>query len=175
MQASLVITLIGTDRPGIVARVAALAADSGASWQQSKMARLGGKFAGIVRLDVPGESLEALERSLGQMQSEGLRLTIERGAPQVDLRCISLELVGCDRCGIVRDVSSALARHGVGIHEFDTEVASASMSGEQLFRMHAEILLPEDTVLAALRADLEAIADELMVDLTVDTGSTRST
>ena len=49
------------------------------------------------------------------------------------------------------------------------------MSGEQLFRMHAEILLPEDTVLAALRADLEAIADELMVDLTVDTGSTRST
>ncbi len=86
MQASLVVTLIGTDRPGIVARLAALAADSGAGWQQSKMARLAGKFAGIVRLEVPAESLEALERSLGQLQSEGLRLTIERGAAQVEPR-----------------------------------------------------------------------------------------
>ncbi len=42
------------------------------------------------------------------------------------------------------------------------------MSGEQLFRVHAEVLLPDDTVLAALREDLEAIADELMVDLTVE-------
>src|SRR5262245_36025061 len=168
MQASLVVTLIGTDRPGIVARLAALAADSGAGWQQSKMARLAGKFAGIVRLEVPTESLEALERSLGQLQSEGLRLTIERGAAQVEPRLISLDLVGCDRIGIVRDISSALARHGVGIHELETEVESASMSGEQLFRVHAEVLLPDDTVLAALREDLEAIADELMVDLTVE-------
>ena len=94
--------------------------------------------------------------------------TIERGAAQVEPRLISLDLVGCDRIGIVRDISSALARRGVGIHELETEVESASMSGEQLFRVHAEVLQPDDTVLAALREDLEAIADELMVDLTVE-------
>ena len=68
MQASLVVTLIGTDRPGIVGRLAALAADNGAGWQQSKMARLAGKFAGIVRLEVAGDSLRYVVR--GKMNKE---------------------------------------------------------------------------------------------------------
>ena len=52
---SLVVTLLGTDRPGIVARLAKVAADAGASWQESKMARLAGKFAGVVRLALPAD------------------------------------------------------------------------------------------------------------------------
>jgi glycine cleavage system regulatory protein len=169
MHESLVVTLIGADRPGIVARLAALAAENGASWQESKMARLAGKFAGIVRLDVPEETLADLEQALARLDAEGLKLTVERGAAQPARRRMALELIGHDRPGIVREISAALARHGVSIDELDTEIESASMSGEQLFSARLELLLPDEAVLAELRDDLESIADELMVDLTVET------
>jgi glycine cleavage system regulatory protein len=168
---SLVVTLLGTDRPGIVAQLAKAAADTGASWQESKMARLAGKFAGVVRFEVPADSLAALERAITKLDAEGLKLTVERGAPQSELHGLSIDLVGLDRPGIVRDVSAALARHRVNIDELDTEVASASMSGEPLFHARVHVLLPRDVNLEALRRDLEAIADELMVDLTLDPGT----
>lgn len=165
---SLVLTLIGTDRPGIVARLAEIAASHGAGWEESKMARLAGRFAGIVRLEAAPDSIDALEHALAPLAAEGLRLTLDRGtttpAPE---RVGALELLGHDRQGIVRDISAVLARYGVGIDELDTEVESASMSGEQMFRAQAELRLPGDVRLDALRADLEAIADELMVELRV--------
>lgn len=176
MRESLVVTLVGTDRPGIVARLAALAAQHGAGWQESKMARMAGQFAGILRLDVPAESLEALEQSLNALRSEGLQLTVEHGAAMTTLpqpKGAALELIGHDRQGIVRDISAVLAQHRVSIDELDTDVESASMSGEQMFRMRAHVLLPDDTALDALCADLEAIADELMVEFSVDGESSR--
>lgn len=171
MRESLVLTVIGADRPGIVARLASLAGACDASWQGSRMARLAGQFAGIVRLDVPGESYAALERSLQALESEGLQVAIGRdtaAGPAQGRPGIALDLVGHDRDGIVRDISAILARHGVSIDELETEVEDASMSGERLFRARAHLLLPDDIALEGLRADLETIADELMVDLTLD-------
>lgn len=169
---SLVVTLIGADRPGIVARLAEVAVTHGAGWEESKMARLAGHFAGIVRLEAPAESIAALEQSLTGLASEGLKLTIDHGAstPRPE-RVAALELLGHDRQGIVRDISTVLARYGVGIDELETEIESASMSGEQMFRARAELRLPADVRLEALCVDLEALADELMVELSVDAGA----
>lgn len=171
MHESLVVTLIGADRPGIVARLAQLAADCDAGWAESKMARLAGRFAGIVRLDVSAESLDELERALDVLRAEGLRLSVERGAAAAGAEspgAVVIELIGHDRHGIVRDISAVLTRHGVTIDELDTEVRSASMSGEQMFHARAHALLPDGIELGTLRADLEAIADELMVELSLD-------
>ncbi len=167
----LVLTVIGADRAGIVADLARIAGDCGAGWQQSRMARLAGQFAGIARLDVPEAQYETLERSLRELESEGLEVTIARDssvAGPAEAQRSALELVGHDRDGIVRDVSAVLARHGVSIEELDTGVEDASMSGERLFRARADLALPGDVSLEALRADLEKIADELMVDLSLD-------
>ncbi len=171
MRVSLVVTLVGADRPGIVARLAELVGASDASWQESRMARLAGQFAGIVRVDAPEASVEALEHSLRDLESEGLQITIGRDtdlAPPHGRHGIALDLVGHDREGIVRDISAVLARHSVSIDELETQVEDASMSGERLFRARARLLLPADIALEALRADLETIADELMVDLNLD-------
>ena len=48
-------TVIGRDRPGLVQRLASLVADHGGNWLESRMSRLGGEFAGILRLTVPLE------------------------------------------------------------------------------------------------------------------------
>ena len=170
MTASLVVTLNGVDRPGVVARVADRARACGASWQESRFAHLAGRFAGVVLLEVPETSKDALERALAELEGADLHVTVERGAARrpSDSPRLELELVGQDRPGIVRDVSAVLARHGVNIEELETEVESASMSGELLFRARAGLALPESANIEALRADLERLANELMVDLHVD-------
>lgn len=76
-----------------------------------------------------------------------------------------LELVGHDRPGIVRDISAVLARHGLSIDALETACENASMSGEPLFRARAELAVPAGIGLAGVRSDLEALANELMVDL----------
>src|SRR5690606_3369450 len=117
MTVPLVVTLNGGDRPGVVARVAGRARACGASWNESRFAHLAGRFAGVVRLDVPDDSLAALERALRELDTADLHVIVERGetaAPSARPR-LELELLGQDRPGIVRDVTAVLARHSVNI------------------------------------------------------------
>lgn len=171
MNASLVITLIGTDRPGLVNALAARAAACGANWLESSMAQLGGKFAGIVRLEIAEADAGKLEAVLRELESEGLRLTIERGAaaPAAGAsHTTKLALVGHDRPGIVREISAALARHGASISKLETACENASFSGEPLFRASIEVQVPASVQPAVLKAELEALANELMVDLNLE-------
>ena len=77
-----------------------------------------------------------------------------------------LEIVGHDRPGIVRQISHTLANHAVNVEELETECASAAMSGETLFKARAHLAIPASTSLPTLRAQLEKIAADLIVDIT---------
>ena len=170
MNASLIVTLIGADRPGLVSALAARAAAEGANWLESSMAHLAGRFAGVVRLEIPQSQITALEASLRALEHEGLRVTIERGNTEsaVPARTLKLSLLGHDRPGIVREISAALARQGASISKLETRCENASFSGEQLFRADMEVTAPRGLNGPSLRSELEALANELMVDLTVE-------
>ena len=170
MRTSLVLTVIGDDKPGIVERVADLALSAGANWEESRMARLAGKFAGLLRVSVDEAHADALVRALHALDSSGLRIVVERtGEPTAAAaRTLRLDLVGNDRAGIVRDISRALARQGVNIEELETDVTSAPMTGEPLFRARAHLRVPPSATVSAVRDRLEALAGELMVDITLD-------
>jgi glycine cleavage system regulatory protein len=175
MNASLVVTLIGSDRPGLVSAVAARAAAAGANWMESSMAQLAGKFAGIVRLEVAEAAVGKLEAALRELEAEGLQLRIERGsapAAAAPRRLTTIELVGLDRPGIVSQISSVLARHGASIERLETACESASFSGEPLFRAHVEVFVPASVQPASLQTELEALANELMVDLKLEADTT---
>jgi len=168
MQIPLVMTLIGPDRTGLVEAVARAVAGHGGNWLESRMSRLGGEFAGILRIEVPAEGRPALLAALQQIP--GLTVTVrpdETGSAPPGARQVRLEIVGHDRPGIVRDISAALARAGVNVEEFSSEVASAPMSGETLFKAAARLQLPEHCPLAALQRDLEKIAADLLVDVSL--------
>ena len=77
----------------------------------------------------------------------------------------TLRVVGQDHPGIVHDISHALASRGISIDAFETETRAASMSGENLFVASANLQVPRSMSLEALRDALEALADELMVDI----------
>ncbi len=134
------------------------------------MARLAGKFAGIVLVAVPDESAEALIAELGPLGSQGLLdVTVERGADEApassDLTRLTLELVGADRPGIVHDISAALAARAVSIEELHTATREAPMVGGMLFEATAILLAPPSVPIAELQTVLEELANELMVDI----------
>ncbi len=174
MLTNLVMTLIGADQPGLVQLVAARVADHGGNWLESRMSHLGGQFAGIVRVEVPAEKADGLGRALQQLDSAGLRVVVQAEAgppPKTGGAPASLELVGQDRPGILRSISAVLAAHRVNVEELASECVSTPMGGGTLFQARAAVLVPEKVNLAALRADLEKIAADLMVDLKLQPGA----
>ena len=142
------------------------------------MARLAGKFAGLLRLSVEEDRADALASQLRQLETGGLKVVVERsgeaasfdsaqGGPDAS-RVISLEVLGHDHPGIVRDLARVLAQHQVNIEELETDVASAPMSGELLVRARASLSVPAAMTLDQLRGVLEAVASDIVVDLVLD-------
>jgi glycine cleavage system regulatory protein len=166
-MASLILTVVGPDRPGLVRVLSEAVAAHGGSWLESRMARLAGQFAGIVLVDAP----ESLLGDLRALEGQGLRIVVQSGEPAAAASAapaeprLALEVVGNDRPGIVRDVTRVLAESGINIEELTTGVASASFSGDTLFRATALLRAPSPAAVDAVRAGLEQLGNELMVDI----------
>lgn len=169
MDVALVLTIIGQDRPGIVESLARVVAAHDANWEESRMAHLANRFAGILRVTVSGAQADALTRALEALTSAGLRVTVERtgGAEEATApyHTLRLELLGNDRPGIVREISRCLAERGVNIEELETERVSAAMTGGDLFKAQATLRVPPAMTVEVLRKALESLANEMMVDL----------
>lgn len=170
MYVSLVMTIIGTDRPGLVGQLSAVIADHGGNWLESRMAHLGGQFAGILRIQAPVTQEQTLLAALQSLGTHGLSVHVQRdsaAAAPAGRRLAVIELVGHDRPGIVRQISQVLAQHQVNVEELVTHCASAPMSAEMLFHATVTVQLPESFPLGRLRLALEQIATDLMVDISV--------
>ena len=172
----LVLTLIGDDRAGLVNAIAAAVTNHGGNWERSQMAELAGKFAGIVLVTVPDERVDELTDALQPLRGL-LDVTVQRAhgatgefVADPDRRPrLLLDLLGTDRPGIVSDISAVLAAHDVNIESLVTATREAPMAGGLLFEATAELALRPGTDVEALRSALENLANELMVDLDLDT------
>lgn len=168
---SVVITLIGDDRSGLVDAISGVVADHGGNWDRSHLAELAGKFAGIVLVDVADDRVEDLLVALRRLEvDELLAITAERADRSSDDDAddtsahVSLELTGADHPGIVKQISHVLAGLGVSIDELETSVVPAPQ-GEKLFVARALLVVPAGMQPSAVRAALEDVAPDLMVDV----------
>ncbi|HEX5398668.1 MAG TPA: ACT domain-containing protein, partial [Verrucomicrobiae bacterium] len=126
MQIPLVMTLIGPDRTGLVESVARIVAGHNGNWLESRMSRLGGEFAGILRIMIPEEEKTPLLAALQKIHGLNVVVRVQPELlPTTPGRQRKLEIVGQDRPGIIREITSALARAGVNVEELSSEVISA--------------------------------------------------
>jgi glycine cleavage system regulatory protein len=168
---SLVLTVIGPDKPGLVERLSNTVLEHEGNWLESGLSRLGGKFAGIVLIDVPEPQVTPLTTALQALSGAGLKVAVEHSdepSATVDFQPLTLELIGHDKPGIVRDISKPLANRKINVEHLDTELVSGSMSAELLFKAEAALLAPPDVDTDELQSALEAIASDLMVDITLN-------
>ena len=147
----LVLTVIGDDRPGLVGELSAAIAAHQGNWLESSMSHLAGKFAGIVKVAVPAAQAEALKTALGKLAA--LKVTAESSAEK--------------SVPAGREVSQVLAKHSVNVEKLETHTASAPMSAETLFHCEADLAAAADIDTRALKAELEKLSDDLMVDISL--------
>jgi len=164
----LVLTILGPDRPGLVELVAGVIASHGGNWLESRMSHLAGKFAGILRAELPPDRVAAATAALATLESRGLKVIVEvaaRAGERAEDQRMDLDLVGLDSPGIVREISQLLAGNGVNVDELVTNRSSAPMSGEMMFEARARVRVPPSTDVAKLRSELERVASDLVVEV----------
>ncbi len=167
MKTSLVLTILGTDRTGLVGSVADRVAAHGGSWQESRMARLAGQFAGILRVECPTANREALEEDLRALKVLGLTVMIVHDPSEdIDHRAtLELEITGLDEPGIVKRITNTLTSLGANVEEWHTSLESAPMAGHLLFCTRGKVRVPDNLSAAQLIESLEAVGAGLTVDV----------
>ena len=162
---SLVITLIGDDKPGIVDCVAKVVRNHQGNWLGSRFAHMAGQFAGFVEINLPKENADKLVAELKNIS--GLHLhTVDTQQSETDrLEVASFSIMGNDKPGIVNEITSVLQQFNVNIIEFDSECISAPNWGNLMFQAEFKVAIPEDVQMDDIQNALEEITNDLVVDI----------
>jgi len=166
-MATLILSVIGSDRPGLTQALARAVLSAGGNWLESHLSRLGGLYVGSVRVELDADSVDCLRAAVLEVDAQGLEVRI---APAVEDRsaagdAVHFSLVGQDQPGIVHQVTKVLSDLDANIEAFDTRLSVGPHSGAPLFHMEARLRLPPSLRAETVQAALEAISAEIMVDI----------
>ncbi len=168
MANSLVLTICAHDRPGVMQLISKTITESGGNWLESRMARLGGQFAGIVRIESSEDNLSQLTENLQSLSSEGISVEIHDQGDLSDApytRCLRLDIYGNDRPGLVSQLTQAVSGAGANIEELNTSIESAAMAGHPIFHACGTVCVPDSTDEQELISAVEALSDDLNVEI----------
>lgn len=169
-MALFVLSVVGSDRPGLTRALAAAVLAAGGNWLESHLSRLGGLYVGSVLVAAPVEGGEALRAAVAAVDAAGLEVRLAPAAVEAEAptgEVLALSLVGQDQPGIVSQVTGVLSAQGANIESLETRVSAGAHSGAPLFHMDARLRLPPGLAAEAVQAGLEAISGEIMVDITL--------
>lgn len=165
---SLVLTVVGADRAGLVATVAEVVDAHGGNWERSELAELSGTFAGVIEVSVPSQRADELREALTVV--DGLvTVVVPTGSSAIAAaeRRLVVRVLGNDRPGIVREITAVLSGSGISIERMTTSSRDAAMSGGRLFDAAVTASLPESSDVDLVVSRLEDLATDIQVDVQV--------
>jgi glycine cleavage system transcriptional repressor len=168
-----VLTAVGRDRPGLVQKIASAIHESGANLEDSRMAILGGEFALILLLSGSADAVSKANERVRELGGElALRVFMDdtAKAPQGAFLPYRLKVSGFDHPGIVAAVTRVLASRAVNVASLESRVQYAPESGTPMFLLGAELQVPSEEVLGALRAELVATCEDESLEFTLERG-----
>ncbi len=172
MSRDLVLSAVGSDRPGIVEQLSEAIAATGCNIEQSRMARLAGEFAIILRVTGRPEAVGQLAAARADIEAAtGLSLLVRTseappGAGE-GLPC-RVEVVAMDQPGIVHEVTAFFARRGINIAELATDTYAAPHTGTPMFSLAMTVQLPVGVAPGELRQAFQSFCDAQMIDGTLE-------
>lgn len=163
------LTLIGPDRTGIVARMAGVVEANNGNWLDSRMIRMGGYFSGILRIALPEESISSFGGEVFRFMKEvGYQYSIQPAELQKQTQggsVAELELSGQDHPGIVHSIFDVFQKSGANVEELSTGLKAAPWSGTPVFEARARLNIPDNLSVDELQDTLESLAADLMVEV----------
>jgi len=176
VNTQLVLTVLCDDRPGVVGQLAQTISSNHGNWLESRMAQLAGKFAGILQVAVADTHEAQLREAITKLNDKGFKIVIETALPHIKPECreFSFSVVGSDRPGIVHEIAQAFAERNINMGELETACSSMPWSGEPLFEATGIIEVPKTVDMNELYDQLDKIADELAVDIRLESSTEKS-
>ncbi|MGB7982338.1 MAG: ACT domain-containing protein [Candidatus Nanopelagicales bacterium] len=161
---SLAVTVIGRDRPGIIAEVTGVVADLGGNLEDSSMTLLRGHFAWTLIADLAVDPTDLAGR-LAHLSADDLVVSVlpvgtDEGS--TDRAGYVLSVHGADQPGIVARVTSTVAAHGGNITDLSTRLGRGG-----LYLLVAEITLPPAVDVVGLGSELDRVGAQLGVGVTL--------
>jgi glycine cleavage system transcriptional repressor len=161
---SLAITVVGHDRPGIIAQAAEVLSECGMNLEDSSMTLLRGHFA-MTLICAGAADAGEVEAALQPMANGSLEVTVREVPDEPDLPPLGSSYLvtvhGADRLGIVARLAGVIAEAGGNVTDLTTRLSGS------LYVLLAEVDLPRSTDVEALQARLTKVSAELGVDTTM--------
>lgn len=172
MSNRLVITALGTDKPGIVNDLSQAVMEAGCNIEDSRMAVLGGEFAVIVMVSGSWNTLAKLESMIPGLERR-LDMTIvsrrtEERTPGANLLPYAADVVSMDHPGIVYHLANFFSARNINIEELETVSYRAAHTGTPMFSVHMEVGIPSDVHIAELREQFLDFCDQLNLDAVIE-------
>jgi glycine cleavage system transcriptional repressor len=170
--AQFVVFTVGSDRPGIVAAVTGAVYELGGNLLDTTMTILSGQFAVALAVDIDVDAATLQGALVAATETFDLAVMVRpveahddatHGARSPDPWVVSV--YGADRAGIVARSAEVLARRGVNVVDLQTRVVGAS--DDPVYAMLLEVELPSDLDVGELRHDLEQLAADLSVSVSL--------
>ncbi|WP_133468489.1 glycine cleavage system protein R [Paraglaciecola marina] len=164
----MIFTLVGQDKPGLISDLAKTVFDMGGNWLGSNFSHMAGHFAGFVEVNLPQDKHLDLIECFSQHPDLKIHLLAGDLESSSQQKSAKIEIMGNDKAGIVQELTQVLSQFNLNIVKFDSNLESAPNWGGSLFKAKATITIAEDFDLDSLRETLEAVANDLMVDIEIE-------
>jgi glycine cleavage system transcriptional repressor len=179
MRSSIVFTLTGKDRTGIVEEVTGVLLELGGNVETSRMVRLGGEFAVLMLVSLPGSQLADLGLAVEDLSVRGYRVTASETVPayaetRTGWSPYQVEVHGADHEGIIHEIAHGLSQRGINIESMETETTQAPISGTPLFAMTALVAVPPGLAGPDWISELTEAGHQTNVDIKVSVVDKRS-
>ncbi len=164
----MVLSVVGSDRPGLTQALAAAIVSAGGNWLESHLSRLGGLYVGSVLVELAPDGGPRLEAAVRTVDDHGLEVRLAPASKDVAAAAgetLHFSVVGQDRPGIVNQVTAVLTGLEANIEAFKSWIDAEAYSGVPLFHMETRVRLPPNVSAGKVQDALEDISAEIMVDI----------
>lgn len=172
MSQLIVISAIGTDRPGTVQDLSQAILGCGGNILESRMARLGREFAMLLLVTGNWHALSKLEQAMEKLgERTGLQISLkptEKAEPSAERLPYAIDVISLDQQGIVYELSRFLAGHNIDISEVSTRCYAAAHTGAPMFAVQMNIGVPASLSIAQLRDDFMELTDSMNLDAIIE-------
>lgn len=165
----IILTAIGTDRPGLVDAVSEFIFRRGGNIEDSRMVNLRGQFAMMVLVAGAEAIIGRLQADLQELSTQtGLRAELRPSGdtPAAAGEALPFRLTGTgiDQPGMVHKVARLLRDMHINIESLHTVLKAAPYTGAPMFDLELILSVPRTTSLSQLRQGLTHVCDELNID-----------
>ena len=168
MSQLIVLSAVGTDRPGVVKDITKAILDCGGNIEESRMTSLGAEFAVLLLISGNWHTLQKLEKQLDKLRDEdALSISIKKtGAAARKENCMpyAVDVVSLDQPGIVYHLADFFAARDIEIAEVATRRYSAAHTGAPMFSVQMNVNIPGTLPISQLRDEFHDLCEQLNLD-----------